>query len=145
MQNEEIIKRIYGSDYPIAERYIDEWGRIKASRFDEFCLNLKDRSEVVFTHLRMRKVEENGIVYFQPSALDGIEPEKVPELTTDDLEFLDRVAERVMTEYFNTHPNGFKDNLTIARLAYSQALAMLEMKKNGLQELINKNGLNFRA
>lgn len=93
----------------------------------------------------MNKIEEDGVAFLQPSSLDGIGPEPVPEITTEDQEFLDRVAEKIVTEYFNTHPNGFADNLKIARLAYYQALAMLQIKRNELQDLIAKSKLNFRV
>lgn len=145
MKNEEVIKRIYGNVYFTVERFLDEYGRIRESRFREFCFEIGREPMDVYHLFRMNKIEENGVVFLQPSALEGIGPEPIPELTTDDLEFLDRVAERTMTEYFSTHPNGFKDSLLIARLSYTQALAMLEIKKNGLQELINKNGLNYRV
>lgn len=143
--NEEIIQRFYGSYYYKIERFLDEYGRVKESRFRDFCYELGENYEAIFRAFRMNRIEENGIIFLQPSALEGIGPEPIPELTTDDLEFLDRVAERTMTEYFSTHPNGFKDSLLIARLSYTQALAMLEIKNNGLQELINKNGLNYRV
>lgn len=143
--NEEIIQRFYGNYYFKIERFLDEYGRVRESRFREFCFELGVEPTIIFNKLRMQQISENGILYLQPSALEGIGPEPIPELTTDDLEFLDRVAERVLTEYFNVHPNGFKDNLSIARLAYSQAIAMLEVKKNSLQELINKNGLKYKV
>jgi len=145
MNNEEIIKRIYGNIYYMAERFIDEWGRIRESRFIEFCSSVGEGVDKMFRQLRMSRITEDGIVYLQPLALDGIGPELIPEITTEDQIFLDRIAEKIVVEYFNTHPEGFKDNLKIARLAYSQALAMLEVKNNGLQELINKNGLNYKV
>lgn len=146
MNNEEIIKRIYSKIYSTAERFLDEYGRIRESRFREFCFEIGREPMDVYNLFRMNEIIENGITFFQPSALDGIGPTPIPELTTDQEEFLDNMAAKVMVKYFDIQqPMSWEDSMKIARLSYTQALAMLNVKENGLQELITKNNLNYKV
>lgn len=145
MNQEEVIKRIYGKYYNDLERYMDEWGRIKTTRFVEFCnddLIIQQLRE----ELRLVEFESDGINYVQPQALDGVGPIPIPELTCDQEDFLDNMATKVMVKYFDIQqPMSWEDFMKIARLSYTQALAMLNVKENGLQELINKNGLKYKV
>lgn len=57
------------------------------------------------------------------------------QLILENKEFLDRVAIEVMKVYVSRQPpKGFTDSMSIARVAYRQSLALLEVREN---ELVN--------
>lgn len=146
MNKEEVIKRIYGNYYSTIERFLDEYGRVKKSRFIEYCNLSHYEIRLVCDDLRLNSIFENGIEYLQPLALEDFRPEEVPKITTEDENFLDSVALKAMEFYLTCgRPNSFKDNITISKASYAQALAMLEVKKQGLQDLIKVNKLNLKV
>ena len=51
-------------------------------------------------------------------------------------EYLDRVALETMITYLNRTPlKGFTDSMSVARISYNQALAMLEVRENTIETL----------
>jgi hypothetical protein len=57
-------------------------------------------------------------------------------------EYLDKVAVQVMTTYLNRSPlKGFEDSMSVSRIAYKQALAMLEVRENSIITLATEAGL----
>lgn len=60
----------------------------------------------------------------------------------DNKDFLDKVALETSNLYVEAkRPTGFKDSMNVSRLAYSHALAMLEVRDNSLGKLAQDNKL----
>lgn len=65
-------------------------------------------------------------------------------MTKEDKLFLDKAAIEVMKIYINSKPpQGFDDSVKISRVSYSQALAMLEVRKNQLSKMIEERNLKL--
>lgn len=57
-------------------------------------------------------------------------------------DFLDKIAIQTMISYLNKRPpTGFHDSMSISRLSYKHALAMLEVRENSLISLATEAGL----
>jgi hypothetical protein len=57
-------------------------------------------------------------------------------------DFLDKVAMRTMVSYLHRSSlSGFKDSLSVSRISYKQALAMLEIRENSLESLAKESGI----
>lgn len=68
------------------------------------------------------------------------------KLTEDDIlsnsGFLDKIAIEVMKVYMTKqNPHNFGDSVSISRIAYKQALAMLMIRENSLITLAEEAGL----
>lgn len=60
----------------------------------------------------------------------------------DNKDFLDRVAIKTMTSYLHRSSlSGFKDSLSVSRISYKQALAMLEVRESSLKSLAEESGI----
>ena len=56
--------------------------------------------------------------------------------------YLDRSALIVLEAYVSSQkPKGFEDSMSLARVAYKQALAMLEVRETSLVTLAKESGL----
>ena len=63
----------------------------------------------------------------------------------DNKEFIDTVAIETMKSYLRLKPpNSPEDSLSIARVAYRQALAMLEVRENALLPMLEKDSNIFK-
>lgn len=63
----------------------------------------------------------------------------------DNKEFIDAVAVETMKSYLRMKPpNSPEDSLSIARVSYRQALAMLEVKENALLPMLEKDPNIFK-
>ncbi len=61
------------------------------------------------------------------------------KLLKADKDFLDRTALEVMKIYISARrPQSFGDSMSISRISYKQALAMLEIRNNELSTLIKE-------
>lgn len=57
-------------------------------------------------------------------------------------DYLDKVALETMKEYISKKPpQGFNDSMSIARVSYKQALAMLEVRESSLLTLAVESGI----
>ena len=57
-------------------------------------------------------------------------------------DFLDKVALETSLTYFTKKvPTGFKDSMSVARVSYKHALAMLTVRENNLFSLAKESGL----
>ena len=64
------------------------------------------------------------------------------EIIRSERAYLDRVALVVLEAYVNGQkPKGFEDSMSLSRVAYKQALAMLEVRENTLNSLAKESGL----
>lgn len=64
------------------------------------------------------------------------------KIIEDNQEFLDKIALQVMTQYVaNSKPKGFADSMSIARVSYKQALAMLEVRTSSLTTLAQESSI----
>lgn len=61
---------------------------------------------------------------------------------TDNKEFLDKVAIVTLESYLHrSSPKNFADSMSLARVAYKNALGMLEVRENSLLSLAKEAGL----
>ena len=68
------------------------------------------------------------------------------DLIKEERAYLDRVALVVLECYVsNQKPKGFEDSMSLSRVAYKQALAMLEVRENSLKTLAKESGLMRRT
>lgn len=68
----------------------------------------------------------------------GMTKEKIKE----NKEYLDSVALVTMETYLQRSPlKGFNDSMSVARISYKQALAMLEVRENGILSLADESGV----
>ena len=66
----------------------------------------------------------------------------VNQQAIEDQEYLDKVAIEVMKSYLdNQKPKGFQDSVSVARVAYKQAIAMQLVRKTMLKELAEDVGI----
>ena len=64
------------------------------------------------------------------------------EQIKNNLDFLDKVAISAMTSYIDRSPlKGFADSMSVSRIAYKQALAMLEVRENSLLSLAKESNI----
>lgn len=64
------------------------------------------------------------------------------ETIKENQKFLDKTARKVMIQYLTgSKPKGFADSMSIARVSYKQALAMLEIKLSSLSSLAKESGI----
>ena len=67
------------------------------------------------------------------------------KILEDNKEFIDTVAIETMKSYLRLKPpNSPEDSLSIARVAYRQALAMLEVRENALLPMLEKDSNIFK-
>jgi hypothetical protein len=142
MTQQEIIQRIYGEYYEHNHTMIDEWGRMNVENVRTKYDDQSKEFEIFCRDLRIRKFVWEGITYLQPEALSNLAPEPTPQMTKQDLEFIDQIAIQTMLFYLHLQqPASFKDSLKASRVAYRQALAMWDVKTNGLQGLADEEGI----
>lgn len=64
------------------------------------------------------------------------------EIIDKNADFLDKVAIETSLVYFTKKvPTGFSESMSIARVSYKHALAMLTVKENNLLSLAKESGL----
>lgn len=64
------------------------------------------------------------------------------EIIEKNKDFLDEVAIKTMVSYLHRSSlTGFKDSLSVSRISYKQALAMLEVRENSLESLAKESGI----
>ena len=60
----------------------------------------------------------------------------------DNKEYLDKVAIETMVSYLARSPlKGFSDSMSVSRISYKQALAMLEIRETSLESLADESGI----
>jgi len=64
------------------------------------------------------------------------------EIIKDNRAYIDNMASKVMVTYLERSPlKGFEDSMSVARISYKQALAMLEVRDNSLLNLAKEHNL----
>tara|TARA_R110002051_G_scaffold228401_1_gene290633 strand:- start:1154 stop:1375 length:222 start_codon:yes stop_codon:yes gene_type:complete len=64
------------------------------------------------------------------------------EIISKERGYLDKVALVVLEAYVsNQKPKGFEDSMSLSRVAYKQALAMLEVRETSIISLAKESGL----
>lgn len=64
------------------------------------------------------------------------------EVIEKNKDFLDKVAIKTMVSYLHRSSlSGFKDSLSVSRISYKQALAMLQVRENSLESLAGESGI----
>ena len=64
------------------------------------------------------------------------------EIISKEKGYLDRAALIVLEAYVSSQkPKGFEDSMSLARVAYKQALAMLEVRETSVLSLAKESGL----
>lgn len=61
------------------------------------------------------------------------------KIIEDNKDLLDQFAMIALKTYLERSPlKGFKDSMSLARISYKQALAMLEIRENALEQLMEE-------